>query len=465
MKKNLFDLNIDHFLGSWTVEDALREIIANAIDESRITGTPKPYIEEFTKNGWKICDQGRGLKVKHFLQKESEEKRENPYTIGKFGVGLKDSIAVLCQKEAKVLIRTQSNNFSFVKAPKNGFEDLWTLHVEVKPPDHPEMNGTRFYISGISEQSILRAQEAFLCYRNLKTLESTNSGEVYEASSSGGEIFINGMRVACEPEFLFSYNITSLDSKIKKELTRERKNLGRGAYSSRVQSILSLCKSDCILERLAKSFDEFSSMPAQSELVWTTVQTLAVAKLNATEPVLFIPKSSNQQGIFLKHEASRMGMKIVPISDNLQKTITNEMILDVNGNAIRDMDTFALQRSESLETEWISEEDLNETEKGNWLHRDQIIELFGGLPPAVSEIRISGVLRANLGKGSAYRGLWQENHGRIIIHRSTLSSLEEFSSVLMHEMVHAQTGEIDLTIDFELSLTNLIGKLAEKLLS
>ncbi len=37
MKK--FDLNIDKILDNWEVEHAIREIIANAIDEQKLTGS------------------------------------------------------------------------------------------------------------------------------------------------------------------------------------------------------------------------------------------------------------------------------------------------------------------------------------------------------------------------------------------------------------------------------------------
>ena len=36
---NLFDLNIEKVLEHWGVEHAIREIIANALDEMTLTGT------------------------------------------------------------------------------------------------------------------------------------------------------------------------------------------------------------------------------------------------------------------------------------------------------------------------------------------------------------------------------------------------------------------------------------------
>lgn len=39
-----FDLNIEKVLEHWTVPFAIRELIANALDEQALTGTPDPEI-------------------------------------------------------------------------------------------------------------------------------------------------------------------------------------------------------------------------------------------------------------------------------------------------------------------------------------------------------------------------------------------------------------------------------------
>ena len=86
-----FDLNIEEVLENWEVFHALREIIANALDEQILTETKE--IEIITEgNIIKIRDFGRGLRYEHLTQNEQEEKNQNPdKVIGKFGVGLKDA--------------------------------------------------------------------------------------------------------------------------------------------------------------------------------------------------------------------------------------------------------------------------------------------------------------------------------------------------------------------------------------
>ena len=51
-----FDLNIDKVLEHWTVPFAIRELIANALDEQALTGTAEPVI---CKDGTRLLARPR----------------------------------------------------------------------------------------------------------------------------------------------------------------------------------------------------------------------------------------------------------------------------------------------------------------------------------------------------------------------------------------------------------------------
>ena len=72
-----FDLNIEKILEDWEPHHALREVIANAIDEQLLTSTKDIQIYK-EKGKWYIRDFGRGLKYEHLTQKENIEKIQNP---------------------------------------------------------------------------------------------------------------------------------------------------------------------------------------------------------------------------------------------------------------------------------------------------------------------------------------------------------------------------------------------------
>src|SRR5258707_12147393 len=86
-----FDLNIERVLENWTVAHALREVIANALDEQALTGTREPEIFQDDEGRWHTRDWGRGLRDEHLPQNENKEKLPHPDRgVGKLGVGLKD---------------------------------------------------------------------------------------------------------------------------------------------------------------------------------------------------------------------------------------------------------------------------------------------------------------------------------------------------------------------------------------
>lgn len=46
MTRREFHLNIERVLENWTVAHAVRELIANALDEAALTGTAEPEIRK-----------------------------------------------------------------------------------------------------------------------------------------------------------------------------------------------------------------------------------------------------------------------------------------------------------------------------------------------------------------------------------------------------------------------------------
>jgi len=93
-----FDLNIEKILENWETYHAIREIIANALDEQLLTDTKEVEISK-QGNAWHIRDYGRGLKYTNLTQNENQEKLSNPKVIGKFGIGLKDAMATFDAKD------------------------------------------------------------------------------------------------------------------------------------------------------------------------------------------------------------------------------------------------------------------------------------------------------------------------------------------------------------------------------
>ena len=266
-----FDLNIEKILEDWEKYHALREVIANAIDEQILTNTQDIQIYKKDQT-WFIRDFGRGLHYEHLTQKENSEKLESPNVIGKFGIGLKDALATFDRKGVNVLIKSKHGDIRLDKSEKTGFDDVVTLHANIYSPSEPTLEGTLFIFNGITESDITQAKDLFLIFSKDEVLEKTSVGEVLRKGGKVGRIYINGVKVAEEENFLYSYNVTSLTKSIRKALNRERTNVGRTAYTPRVKTILLSCQTTRVATELVEDLKNYSSGTLHDELKWIDIQ-------------------------------------------------------------------------------------------------------------------------------------------------------------------------------------------------
>ncbi|MEM3573999.1 MAG: ATP-binding protein [Nitrososphaeria archaeon] len=462
MSVKKFDLNIEKILEDWDIFHALREVIANALDEQLLTKTKDIEIFKDRNGIWHIRDYGRGLKYEHLTQKENDEKLKNPHVIGKFGIGLKDALATFDRKRVKVFIKSKYGDISLTKSKKHGFNDVVTLHACIYPPSEPNFIGTEFKFEKISDEDITKAKDLFLKFSGEKVIEETEYGSVLKKKDETARIYINGVKVAEEENFIFSYNITSLTKKIKQALNRERSNVGRSAYSDRVKSILLSCKSKEIAEYLVNDLKNFSTGKMHDELNWIDVQEHAVKILNANEKVVFLTSEELISSTNMVDEAKLGGYRIVTVPDNLKERISG--MKDIAGNTIRDLNQFYKEYEESFEYKFVPPDKLSISEKKIFDKTDKIFSLIGERPQMIKEIKISETMRKELSSLVEPVGLWDGATGRIIIKRSQLASMEEFAGTLLHETAHAISNTEDVSRDFENELTKIIGIITSKVL-
>lgn len=452
-----FDLNIEKVLEDWEVYHALREIIANALDEKVLTSTPDIKIHQDAKGIWHIRDFGRGLQYRHLTQKENDEKLRHPHLIGKFGVGLKDALATFERRGVKVLIRSRYGEITLERATKAGFTDIVTLHARISPPTDPSFVGTEFLLEGCTNKDIKMSKSLFLCFNSEQLLEKTEFGEVLERAGDSGRIYINGVRVADEENFLFSYNITSLNQAIKKALNRERTNVGRSAYTDRVKAVLLSCRSEDIAARLTSDLQGFESGSIHDEMSWQDVAVHAVKLLNASRKVIFVSPSQMLNAGGTIADAIASGYTPVVVPDSSLAKLSGS--IDAAGNPVRDLGRFAQEYNESFAFRFVSPKKLKSSEAAVFGHTDAILQLVGGKPSNVKEILISETMRLDESLVET-KGLWEESTGRVIIKRSMLSSIRDYAGVLLHEIAHAECGAGDYCRTFENQLSAYLGQIA-----
>lgn len=111
-----------------------------------------------------------------------------------------------------MLIRSQHARITTRTQAKSGFPDVVTLHGVVTDPDDPSMVGTEVVVDGVEDSDVETAKSYFLRYSGDFAIEATRYGEVIamHAPDQPAAVYVKGLRVADEPNFLFSY--TSLRS-------------------------------------------------------------------------------------------------------------------------------------------------------------------------------------------------------------------------------------------------------------
>ena len=445
-----FDLNMEEVLEAWKPSDAIREVIANALDEQKITKTENIQIYK-ENNAWIIRDFGRGFHYSMLTQCENQEKKNHPGVIGQFGCGILDAIGVLYRHNIELKIISKFGTIKIDKCLKNQ-TNIETLHAII---DQEPVNiiGTKVIIN-CNDDQILEAKNNFLHFENLECLEKTAYGEVYRKTSTTSYVYVNGIKIAEEPDFMFNYNITKLDSKIRKSLNRERKNVGRSSYTDLIQKILNELKS---YETCNILVEEFKKQEKCDELAWKSIAFKAINLLNKANPnTVFLSEEEIMDLSDREREIlNEQGKEIFVIKDSEHSKINYTSGFNTLFSSIQEY-------SDSFEYEFIDYNQLNKIEREIFDTEEVIFKLLGikydkNLVKIAKEINPTNI--------SCTLGVWDSKLGNIVIARSQLQNLEDFAGTLAHELTHFTTGEDDRTREFENGLTTTIGKLLKIILS
>jgi len=459
-----FDLNIEDVLENWEPFHAIREVIANALDERLITGTADIEIDEGT-GGWHIRDFGRGIRIEHFTMNENPEKLDGVEgIIGKFGVGLKDALATFNRNGISPVIKSAHGTFTIAAHSKFGFDEISTLHVEYDDTPN-QMIGTDIFLEGVTESQIVKAKDLFLQFSNINMIETTKFGTILESlDGMPSRVYINGVLANEEGNFLFSYNITKLTKSMRKALNRERTNVGRATYTDRIKAILKAATSEGVLGPLANQVQLRSKGDQCDEVAWSEVAQISIqAFAERDDSAIFITEDEMLNNPDEMERMQMEGKNIITLSSKDREHVSSEALVT--------FDTYVSDWNESFEFQYVDENELNKAEKDIFSKTEQILALVGwkdDLPTVlISETmqKETDISRENGIIISVQAvGLWQPLLKTITIKRSELCSLSNYAGILLHEAAHASSGASDVTRRFENELTSYIGYCADEAL-
>ena len=446
-----FDLNIGEILENWEIYHAVREIIANAIDEQILTGTADI---EIIKSGdiWCIRDFGRGVNYHHLTQNENPEKTASNKVIGRFGVGLKDALATLFRHNVGVEIQSKHGVITLKQSTKSTFDDIVTLHAQIAPPVDNKMVGTAFCLRNCPDYQIEMAKRMFLRFSNERIIESTSYGQVIARNVENANIYINGVKVAEEPNFAFSYNITALSKQIKKALNRERTNVGRTAYTDRIKSILLEATDAEVIGILSDNLATMSDGMQCDEIKWVDVAAHIVQELNDIDDAVFVtPEELANVSGSTNEILHNSGRRIVFVPENVKRKAEQE-----SGGDITTISTVVEEYNDGFRYIFVDVDELAPTELKNWTKVPVLLKRFD-LSSWWDKCVISEQLKEDEDNTV---GVWDRELQKIIILRTQLQDEADLFGTILHEIIHASTGAKDVSRYFEYELTEMLGKLS-----
>lgn len=176
----------------------------------------------------------------------------------------------------------------------------------------------------------------------------------------------------------------------------------------------------------------------------------------------FVTTSDLQDNPSLIDDMRRGGYNPVVVPDSIISKMNDYNAGAKNGETLTTTSQYLKEEQERFVPIPVDISVLTVQEKEVYNKTDDILKLIGGTPKNVKKIVIvEKIYESELFNETL--GLWMPMENKILIKRNQLKSIKQYSGTLLHECAHAISGEGDVSRDFELKLTEIIGIISSKL--
>ena len=309
-----FDLNVEKVLEHWTVAHAVRELLANALDEHLLGHGDVPVVERTADRTW-MHPRLRPGTPPRALHPE-RERREAHVRRGDRPLRRRPEGR---PRGARPPRRRRPHPHRDRRRddpvhPKSGFPDTTTLHAVFDEPSEPTFVGTEISSPAWAMTTSRRrsGSSAGGTTRSSSTRRPTGTCSARAGDDEPGRIYVRGVRVAEEETFLFSYDVTRFTTKLARALNRERRTSvaglrrpGQGHPPRRP-----LDRGDGLL---IADLGEFQSGGQHTESTWVDVALHASKVVSATGEVVFVTPNQLAAGGPLFDYAREEGRRLLVV--------------------------------------------------------------------------------------------------------------------------------------------------------
>lgn len=429
----------ENYISKWDDSDALRELIANAIDAS---GNKDADIS-WEDGCFSIEDCGCGLKREN-LMLGSSDSRSVGTAIGTFGEGLKLA-ALRLSKGREFTIESVGFTVKASIRRNNAFNsDVLVMDLS----ENDRARGTRVF-GHCDKKSLEKAKDSFLRYDSTKKEVST---DLYTGGDNG--IYVNGSRIYKCKSVGYSYNMPDITA--KRYLTRDRNSFENPDYvNTAIIRVLSEVKDTDVIKNIIDHIKD-DTVEGMSFLRAGYIMSSHVKKRWRKAAMELYPNCCLSSRYNPENNLVAADSNITVLT-NLPKT--KEQMLLVIGFPSAEEAVQLKSAKEKRETV-IPLNKLTPEERAQWdVLMDMVSCEYGKSMP--SKVKIVASLDDEDGEGEKIvYGLYERNTDTVFIIRKLLSgNLDHALGVVDHEFEHRTYGHSDRTRAFENDLTGRIGSL------